>query len=121
MSVQVLLERLMMNRPGDNVLEAVGCKDTPKFLLNSNPAEKRIIHYLLGCFHRKLQEDARWKVCYLVMLFLCSRTGVPAELLKQLSCQALLARILYSVLQDKYDLLAYYLRQCEDMIVSYTR
>ncbi|XP_028402978.1 ubiquitin conjugation factor E4 A-like isoform X2 [Dendronephthya gigantea] len=80
---EVLLKRLMMEKPGDNVLEAVGCKDTPKFLLDSNPAEKRMIHYLLGCYHRKLQEDKKWK--------------------------------------DKYDLLAYYLKQCEELIVSYTR
>ena len=59
-----------MERPGDNVLMAVNCKDTPKYLLTENPAEKRIIHYLLGCFHRKLQEDKKWKVGVLCSDFL---------------------------------------------------
>ncbi|CAB3984152.1 Ubiquitin conjugation factor E4 A [Paramuricea clavata] len=80
---QALLERLMMETPANNVLTAVDCKDTPKYLLTANPAEKSIVHYLRGCFHRKLQEDKRWK--------------------------------------DKYDLLVHYLKQCEEIIISYIR
>ena len=101
-----------MKKPETNVLTAVYCKDTPKYLSTAEPAEKRIVHYLHGCFHRKLQEDKRWKVGFCDgKIVMCTTWDVKMTSSKQ-SC-------LFS--QDRYDLLIHYLEQCKDIIASYIR